>query len=118
LLIPAPGGNGIKHRTETVETLFDNDKITISPTCTRYIAACEGGYRFKKLKIAGIDAYEPEPDKRNGHADIADASQYLFLGAGEGRSMLKGSEPRKPVVITTGYRPGQHRETYRRRAHV
>jgi hypothetical protein len=117
LLIPAPGGNGIKQRTETVETLFDHDKITISPTCIRYIAACEGGYRFKKLKISGIEAYEPEPDKRNGHADIADASQYLFLGAGEGRSMLKGSEPRKPVVVTTGYRPGQHRESYRRRAH-
>lgn len=109
LLIPAPGANGIKTRTETVETLFDNDKIIISPTCTRYIAACEGGYRFKKLKIAGIDAYEPEPDKRNGHADIADASQYLFLGAGEGRKMIVSPNTATPKKVATGYKPGQNR---------
>lgn len=117
LLVPAPGGNGVKHRTETVEALFDNDKITVSPTCTRYIAACEGGYRFRKLNVSG-EVYDSEPDKRNGHADVADASQYMFLGAGEGREMMKGSEVRKPAVVATGYRPGQHRETYRRRAHA
>jgi len=117
LLIPAPGGNGIKHRTETVEAMFDFDRILISPTCTRLIAACEGGYRFRKLNVSG-EVYDTEPDKRNGHADIADGLQYLMLGAGEGRAMMKGSEPKRPVKIATGYRPGQNRETYRRKAHA
>jgi hypothetical protein len=112
LLIPAPGGNGIKHRTETVEAMFDFDRITVSPTCTRYIAACEGGYRFRKLNVSG-EVYDSEPDKRNGHADIADASQYLFLGAGEGKSFMKGSEPKRPVSVVTGYKPGQNRKLYR-----
>jgi hypothetical protein len=116
LLIPAPGANGIKHRTETVETLLDNDKVTISPTCTRLIAACEGGYRFKKLKIAGVEAYEPEPDKRNGHADIADSLQYLFLGAGEGRKMVQGSHQAQPSKVARGYKPGENRGSYRRRS--
>lgn len=108
-LIPAPGGNGVKARIETVEVLFDNDRITISPNCTRFIAACEGGYRFKKLKISGGDFYEEEPDKRNGHADIADAGQYLLDGAGEGRAMVQGSAPRTPVTVIAPYRPGQNR---------
>lgn len=120
LLIPAPGGNGVKHRTETVETMFDNDRIEVSPTCTRYIAACEGGYRFRKLNISG-EYYDPEPDKRNGHADIADASQYLFLGAGEGRTMMNGGAAAQPVVTASGYKPRQNRadlwkQSRRRRA--
>lgn len=109
LLIPAPGGNGVKHRTETVETMFDNDRIEISPTCTRLIAACEGGYRFRKLNISG-EYYDPEPDKRNGHADIADSLQYMLLGAGEGRQMMNGGAVRVPVKVISGYRPRQDRD--------
>lgn len=115
LLIPAPGGNGIKHRTETVEAMFDFDRVTISPVCTRLIAACEGGYRFRKLAVSG-EVYDTEPDKRNGHADVADSLQYLMLGAGEGKAMMKGSEAKRPVSIIKGYQPGKNRETYRRHA--
>lgn len=110
-LIPAPGGNGIKQRTETVETMFDNDKILISPNNTRLIAACEGGYRFRKLAISGGDYYDSEPDKRNGHADVADSLQYLMLGAGEGRQMMRGNaNAPKPKQVVPPYRPGQHRK--------
>lgn len=118
MLIPAPGGNAVKTRTEVIEVLFDNGKITISPNCTRFIAAAEGGYRFRKLKVSGGDFYEDEPDKRNGHADIADAAQYLALGAGEGRKMVSGTDVHKPVRAVSGYRPGQGRKDLygRRRA--
>lgn len=110
LLIPAPGANGIKHRTETVENLFDNDRILISPNCTRLIAACEGGYRFRKLQVSGGDYYDTEPDKRNGHADIADALQYMALGAGEGRAMIKGTVVKQPTRTISGYVPRKNRE--------
>ena len=86
-----------------------------SRTC-RLIAACEGGYRFRKLNVSG-EVYDSEPDKRNGHADVADSLQYLMLGAGEGKAMVRGSEPKVPVKIATGYRTGQNRQSYRRRAH-
>lgn len=110
LLIPAPGANGIKHRTETIENMFDFDRITISPSCTRLIAACEGGYRFRKLNVSGGDYYDTEPDKRNGHADIADALQYMALGAGEGRAMIKGTVIKQPVRTISGYVPRKNRE--------
>jgi hypothetical protein len=106
-LIPAPGQNAIKTRRETVENLFDNDKIQISPTCTSLVAACSGGYRFRKLKITGIDAYDDEPDKNNGHADIADALQYVVLGGGAGREMVRGSEKPKPVNVARAINPMQ-----------
>ena len=109
VLVPAPS-NGIKHRTETVETLFDNGKILISPNCVRLIAACEGGYRFRKLKISGGDFFDTEPDKRNGHADIADALQYLCLGAGEGRRMIGRHDAKEPVRIATRYRLREGRD--------
>jgi hypothetical protein len=98
-LVSAPGGNSIAHRLTTVETLFDHMRITISPTCTMLIAACEGGYCYRKLKIAGADIYEDTPDKRNGYSDLPDALQYLVLGAGEGRDMIRGSAPPKPVNV-------------------
>jgi len=110
LLIPAPGGNGVKHRTETVENMFDYDRIEISPTCTRLIGACEGGYRFRKLNISGGDYYDTEPDKRNGHADIADSLQYMVLGGGEGRQMMGAMVRPHPVRTISGYTPRKNRE--------
>ena len=98
-LIPAPGGNAIATRTQTVEVLFDRSHIEIDPGCTTLIAACSGGYRYRKLKIAGIDAYDETPDKQNGYADVADALQYVVLGGGAGREMVRGSEKPKPVNV-------------------
>lgn len=109
-LIPAPGGNAIATRTQTVEVLFDHDHIQIDPRCVTLIAACAGGYRFRKLKISGIEAYDEMPDKNNGYADPADALQYLVLGGGSGRAMVMGSEKPKPVVTATRYKPGEHRQ--------
>lgn len=108
-LIPAPGGNAIATRTQTVEVLFDHDQILIDPRCTTLIAACAGGYRFRKLKISGIEAYDDMPDKQNGYADPADALQYVCLGGGSGREMVRGSEKPKPVIVATRYKPGQNR---------
>jgi len=104
-LMPAPGGNFIATRTQTVEVLFDRSHIEIDPACTTLIAACSGGYRYKKLKIAGVDAYDETPDKTNGYADVADALQYLALGAGMGRDMVRGSEKPQPVNVVRQINP-------------
>jgi hypothetical protein len=104
-LMPAPGGNLIATRTQTVEVLFDRGHIEIDPSCTTLIAACSGGYRYRKLKIAGVDAYDETPDKQNGYADVADALQYLCLGAGLGMEMVRGSEKPKPVNVARAINP-------------
>lgn len=109
-LIPAPGGNGIATRVSTVETLFDHDQIEISPGCTMLIAGCSGGYRYRKLQVTGIEAYDEVPDKRNGFADVCDALQYVALGGGAGRVMVSGSTARPSAVkIATRYKPGENR---------
>jgi hypothetical protein len=107
-LIPAPGGNTIKTRLDTVEVLFDNGKITISPTCPMLIAACDGGYHYRRLKITGAEIYAEVPEK-DGHSNPADALQYLLLGAGEGRNLIGAAKAPAPVKTAVGYRPRQNR---------
>jgi len=97
-LIPAPGGNTIKTRLDTVEVLFDNGKITISPACPMLIAACDGGYHYRKLKITGAEIYAEIPEK-DSYSNPADALQYLLLGAGEGRALVGGNS--RPKAVNT-----------------
>lgn len=54
--------------------------LLISPHCELLIMALAGGYRYRKLKIAGtIDVtYSSSPEK-NEHSHPADAFQYLAL---------------------------------------
>lgn len=106
----APGGNGIKHRTETVANLWDTrggrPGILISPECIGLIAACEGGYHYRKLRVSGGIRYTETPEKDH-HADPSDGLQYGLLGAGEGKTMMRGSEKRKFVDTRRRYRPGR-----------
>lgn len=115
-LIPAPGGNAISTRTQTVEVLFDNDRIEIDPRCVTLISACSGGYRFRKLRLSGVEAYEDIPDKTNGFADVADALQYLCLGGGAGREMVSGGVRPKPVNVIRKFSPMQRGPVERTRA--
>lgn len=42
--------------------------------------AFAGGYKYKRVQISGEERFKNEPDK-NKHSHIADATQYLMLGA-------------------------------------
>ncbi|QHW26648.1 hypothetical protein GYN07_20935 [Rhizobium leguminosarum bv. viciae 248] len=50
--------------------------------CRTLKVACAGGYHFKRIK--GTSRHEDKPFK-DRYSDIADATQYMLLGAGEGR---------------------------------
>jgi hypothetical protein len=84
--------------------------LQISPTCTTLIAALDGGYHFRRLKVAG-ERYAEEPEK-DEYSDPADAFMYALLGGGEGRAVLTGSaEPRKKVnTIARDYNPLAQRQ--------
>lgn len=115
-LMAAPSGNAIRTRIETVEVLFDNNKILISgPDCPLLVAACEGGYAYRRLKIPSAEIYEDTPDKRTQYADVADSLQYLVDGGGEGRAMVRGSEKPKPVRVVAKYVPREGRGGFTRR---
>jgi hypothetical protein len=103
-------------RLQTIEAVMSRmseakPDLVISPSCTTLIAALDGGWHYRRMKVTG-EVYAEEPQK-DEYSDPADAFGYLLLGGGEGRRMLTGSsEPKKPVnTINRNYSPfGQQRQ--------
>lgn len=111
---PAPT-NDVTVRKESVEAELSRlvngyPALLVSPTCVRFAAAMEWGYRYRKMKLSGADRYTEEPVK-DEHSHVADAGQYLLIGGGAGRALLTGSsEPKKPVNTkrqTSVFRPSR-----------
>lgn len=93
-VIKAYQNNKLNVRLEAVESVLGrmNDYNTgpgllIDPSCKTFIAAMSGGYQYKRVRVSGGAKYSDLPDK-NAYSHIADAGQYLFLGAGEGKAVL------------------------------
>ena len=72
--------------------------LAVSPNCKVLIAALDGGYRFRRLKMSG-ERYADAPEKDH-YSDPADAWMYGLLGGGEGRMLLAGSAEPKGIVAT------------------
>lgn len=92
---PAPvKNNHIQTRIEAVEyamiTMVNgNPRFLVCGTnCRTLKVACAGGYHFKRIK--GTSRHDEKPYK-DRYSDIADACQYMVLGAGEGRAVIGGS---------------------------
>jgi hypothetical protein len=78
--------------------------VLISPTCTTLIAALDGGWHYRRMKVVG-ERYAEEPEK-DEYSDPADAFGYLLLGGGEGRLLLGGTaEPKRPTQTRRDYNP-------------
>lgn len=84
-----PKTNDPKTRIRAVDTLLNRSTggLIVSPTCTLTIKAFQGGYRYKRHKIAGSVsvAYDDKPEK-NEFSHIADAVQYagMFIAREDG----------------------------------
>lgn len=112
---PAPvKQNNINTRIEAVEYVLTGmtdgmSRLLISPNCIILKRAMAGGYRWKKATAEGEIAREPVKD---GYSDVADALQYLLLGAGEGRAMTGRPAGSRPKPVPT--RPkGRSKRRYR-----
>lgn len=81
-------------------------KFLVSPSCIKLRAAMEGGYRYRKLHVSG-DRYSETPDK-NQFSHVADALQYMVIGAGEGRALL--NRPTGPGAAGNMRRPAAQRQ--------
>lgn len=96
---PAPS-NDVVLRLEAVRkglgALIDGRPgVLVSPRCRVLRKAMNGAYRYRRLAIAGSDRYTDKPEK-NSYSHVADAAQYMMLGAGEG-SNLVGMDDWKPL---------------------
>jgi hypothetical protein len=88
---PVPSNN-IRTRIEAVEFVLNGmrdgmPRFLLSPNCRSLKMAMAGGYHFKKGDFQKV---EPMKDR---YSDIADALQYMMLGAGEGSVMTGRDRP-------------------------
>lgn len=98
--------NDIITRTESVNaalTRMQDGKpcFKIDKRCVVLIKGFNGGYQYRRMNVVG-DRYEDKPNK-NRYSHVHDALQYLFLGAGEGRNVLRGQKPMKPFVMKRNF---------------
>lgn len=91
---------------EAVLTRMSQGKpaLLVSPSCTTLVAALDGGYHYRRLKVSG-ERYEEAPNK-DAYSDPADAFMYALLGGGEGKLLLTGSKEAKgPTNTKRPYNP-------------
>ena len=61
----------------------------IGPKAKMLRKACSGGYKYKRMQVSGQERYQDKPDKGR-YSHVADACQYLFLGAVGGDRVIGG----------------------------
>ena len=74
--------------------------IVISPKCKTLRKALAGGYKYRRLRVAGDERYEERPMK-NMYSHVAEAQQYLLVGAGEGYRVISDATESSTGVKTT-----------------
>jgi len=90
--IPAPS-NDLTLRLEAVRrllgTIAEGDPlILISPRCRMLRRGMLGGYRRERVYVKGKERFKDVPEKNN-FSHVCDALQYLLIGAGEGRMLVR-----------------------------
>ena len=93
--VPAPGNNDFVLRTEAfagpMRRYIDGEPgMLIHPDCKVTRKGLQGGYCYRRMRVAGDDRFRDLPDK-NAYSHPCEAGQYLVLGAGEGVTVTGGS---------------------------
>lgn len=90
-----------------LSTLIDGAPgLLIHPECQRTRKGMAGGYHYRRVQVRGDERYHDKPDK-GPLSHVCEAGQYLNLGAGEGKSVVR-REPahatRRPATALSDYR--------------
>ena len=72
--------------------------LVISPKCKVLRKGMTGGYKYRRLLIAGDERYQEKPDK-SIYSHVCEALQYLMIGAGQGYVVTAPKNYRLPKVI-------------------
>lgn len=94
---PFPGKrNDVVLRLEAVSrnllrrTMTKKPRLVLGPRAATLRKALTAGYKYKRLQISGENRYKDVPDK-NKYSHVADALQYLLVGAGEAREVISSA---------------------------
>ncbi|ODB82746.1 hypothetical protein A3193_18530 [Candidatus Thiodiazotropha endoloripes] len=89
---PAPTNDFILRResvAKALTTMVDGKPgLLMSPGCINARKGMSGGYCYKRIQVSGDERYRDVPDK-GMFSHICEAGQYLMVGAGEGRALIK-----------------------------
>ncbi len=91
---PAHTNDPIKRR-ETfayfLNKLIDGQPgMMVHPNCQKLRKALAGGYHYKRVQVVGEERYHDEAVK-DMSSHVAEAAQYMLLGAGEARTVLRAN---------------------------
>ncbi|SAL59581.1 Terminase-like family protein [Caballeronia peredens] len=67
--------------------------MLVHPDCKTLRKGYMGGYHYKRMQMSGDERYQDVPNK-NMYSHVCDADQYLMIGAGEGKAIVR----REPVA--------------------
>lgn len=102
---PAPTNDFIKRRESvalSLNRMVDGKPgLLIHPQCRYLRKGMAGGYHYRRVQVAGDERYRDVPDKTI-YSHVCEAAQYLMLGAGEGRAVVKRerSEQRQATAVS------------------
>lgn len=93
--------NDFAIRTETfsapMRRMIDGEPgMLIHPDCVVTRKGLQGGYCFKRVKVAGDERFRDVPDK-NKYSHPCEAGQYMVMGAGGTAAIMPPKPP--PVVV-------------------
>jgi len=90
--IPAPSNDAVLRREAVavpLTRLIDGKPgVAVSTECTVLRKGLMGGYCYRRVMMAGSERHHDRPDK-NRYSHVVEALEYLMLGAGEGKALVK-----------------------------
>lgn len=90
---------------ETLNRMSDGQPcFLVDPACRVLRKAMESGYCYRRLQVSGERRFADTPAK-NRYSHVAEALQYLMLGGGEGRALIRPKEAAKPVIAQRAWQP-------------
>jgi PBSX family phage terminase large subunit len=73
-----------------------NPGFVVGPKANMCRKALAGGYKYKRMAVSGQERFTDKPDKGR-YSHIADALQYLMIGAGEGGKVIENQSWGKEI---------------------
>jgi hypothetical protein len=93
---PAPTNDFIKRRESVANCLGrlveGEPGLVVHPNCKTLRKGMAGGYNYRRLQVSGEERYRDSPDK-NFYSHVCEAGQYMLVGAGEARDLIKRHRP-------------------------
>ncbi len=81
-------GHDRPKRSVTFAEIRSEPALLIHPRCTTLRKALAGKYQFARVQVSGDERFHDKPLK-NEYSHPAEALQYMLMGGGEGRSIIR-----------------------------